>query len=170
VRPEAGAIIDTIPMGARHSLVVRAEVKSDRSFLELRDGDTVKWQALIPHYAGSKGRPAVAWSEKAVTVRVERNGRAEVFAFAMHNASKLGTYRIAVDHEPITMHAEGPITMTDNVRAYEIVGGVDWHQLVAVDILRGGVIWMSDLGRTPIAAGGVAGGQVWVEQAGQCSG
>lgn len=167
VRPEAGKIIDTIAIDARQSLVVREEMKSDRSFIELRDGDTVKWQALIPHYAGTKGRPAVAWSDKAVTVRVERNGRAEVFAFAMHNASKLGTYRIAADREPITMHAEGPITMTDNVRAYELVGGLDWHQLVAVDILRGGGIWKTDLGRAPITSGGVASGQVWVEQAGR---
>lgn len=167
VRPEAGEIIDTIQIGAGHSLVVRNEVKSDRSFIELRQGDTVKWQALIPHYAGSKGRPAVAWSDKAVTVRVERNGRAEVFAFSMGNAAKLGAYRLAVEREPITTHPEGPITMTDNVRAYEIVGGVDWHHLVAVDILRGGGIWKVDLGRAPITAGGVAGGQVWVEQAGQ---
>ena len=167
VRPEAGAIIDTIAIDARHSFVVRDEIKSDRSFIELREGDTVKWQALIPHYAGSKGRPAVAWSEKAVTVRVERNGRAEVFAFSMGTASKLGTYRLAIDREPITMHPEGPITLTDNVRAYELVGGADWHHLVAVDIMRGGGIWKADLGRAPINAGGVTAGQVWVEQAGQ---
>ncbi len=167
VRPEAGAIIDTIPIGSGHSLVVREEAKTDRSFIELRDGDEVKWQALIPHYAGTKGRPAVAWSDQAVTVRVERNGRAEVFAFAMQNAAKLGAYRIAADREPITTQAEGPITLTDNVRAYELVGGPDWHQLVAVDILRGGGIWKVDLGRAPITAGGVANGQVWVEHAGQ---
>ena len=78
VRPEAGAVIDTIPIDARRSLVLREEVKSDRSFIELRDGDTVTWQALIPHYAGAKGRPAVAWSDQAVTVRVERNDRVVV--------------------------------------------------------------------------------------------
>src|SRR5689334_17258004 len=97
VRPVAGEVIDTIQMDARRSLVLRKETKSDRSFIELRDGDTVKWQALIPHYAGSKGRPAVAWSEKAVTVRVERDRRAEVFAFALQNAQKLGAYRLAVE-------------------------------------------------------------------------
>lgn len=167
VRPVAGEVIDTVQMDARRTLVLRKETKSDRSFIELRDGDTVKWQALIPHYAGSKGRPAVAWSEKAVTVRVERDRRAEVFAFAMQNASKLGAYRLAVEHEPITMHAEGPITLTDHERAFELVGGPGWHQLVAVDIMKGGGIWKVDLGKAPITAGGVETGRVWIEQDGK---
>jgi hypothetical protein len=165
VRPVAGAEIDRIAIDARRSFVLRNEATTDRSFIELRDGDQVKWQALIPHYAGAPGRPAVAWSEKAVTVRVERNGRAEVFAFAMENAAKLGAFRLAHEREPITMHAEGPITLTDNVRSYEIVGGVDWHQLIAVDILHGGGVWKVDLGRAPITAGGVRGTEVWLEQA-----
>lgn len=167
VRPEPGAVIDTIPIDARHSLVLRAEAKSDRSFIELREGSEVKWQALIPHYAGAPGRRAVAWSEKAVTVRVERNGRAEVFAFALNNAHKLGAYRIAAEREPIAMHPEGPITLTDHVRAYELVGSPTWHQLVAVDIVRGGGVWKAELGKDPITAGGVERGQVWLEQAGR---
>jgi hypothetical protein len=167
VRPEAGAVIDTIPIDARRSLVLREEAKSDRSFIELRDGDVVKWQALIPHYAGEKGRPAVAWSDQAVTVRVERNGRAEVFAFAMSNAHKLGAYRLAADREPIKTHAQGPITLTDHMRAYELVGGDGWQQLVAVDILRGGGVWKVDLGKDPITAGGIDGQRVWIEQGGQ---
>jgi hypothetical protein len=166
-RPVAGEVIDTIAIDARRSIVVRKEAKSDRSFIEVRDGTDVKWQALIPPYAGSKGRPGIAWSDAAVTVRVSRNGRAEVFAFAMDNAHKLGAYRIATEHEPITMHAEGPITLTDHVRAYEIAGGRDWHQLVAVDIVRGGGVWKVELGPDPITAGGVELARVWIEQAGR---
>lgn len=166
-RPEAGAEIDRVPIDARRALVLREEVKSNRSFIELRDGDVVKWQALIPPYAGSKGRPAVAWSDAAVTVRVSRDGRAEVFAFSIDKAHKLGAYRLAIDHEPITTHAEGPITLTDHVRAFELVGGPTWHQLVAVDIIKGGGIWKVELGKDPITAGGIEPGQVWVEQAGK---
>jgi len=166
-RPEAGAEIDRIRVDATRELVLRKEMKSDRSFIELRDGNVVKWQALIPPYAGSKGRPAVAWSDAAVTVRVSRNGRAEVFAFSIDKAHKLGAYRLAVDHEPITTHADGPLTLTDHVRAFELVGGPTWHQLVAVDILRGGGIWKADLGKAPITAGGVEPGRVWIEQAGK---
>lgn len=167
VRPVAGTEIDRIAIDARRSFVLRNEASSDRSFLELRDGNEVKWQALIPHYAGRPGRPAIAWSEKAVTVRVERNGRAEVFVFSMDNAAKLGTFRLANEREPITMHAEGPITLTDNVRSYELVGGIDWHQLIAVDIVHGGGIWKVDLGRAPVSAAGVRGSEVWVEQTGK---
>lgn len=164
VRPIAGEVIDTVQMDANRSLVLRKELKSDRSFIELHDGPDVKWQALIPHYAGSKGRPAVAWSDRSVTVRVERDGRAEVFAFALNSSAKLGAYRIAVEHEPITTQPQGPITLTDHDRAYELVGGVDWHQVVAVDILKGGGVWKAELGREPVTGAGVERGQVWVEQ------
>lgn len=167
VRPVAGEVIDTVQMDANRALVLRKELKSDRSFIELHDGRELKWQALIPHYAGSKGRPAVAWSERAVTVRVERDGRAEVFAFALNNSAKLGAYRIAVDHEPITTQPQGPITLSDHDRAYELVGGPDWHEVVAVDILKGGGVWKAELGREPVSAAGVESGQVWIEQAGK---
>ncbi len=166
-RPVPGEVIDTIAIDARRSIVVRKEAKSDRSFIEVRDGNTVKWQALIPPYAGAKGRPAIAWSDAAVTVRVSRDGRAEVFAFAMNNAHKLGAFRLATEHEPITMHPTGPITLTDHVRAYEVVGGADWHQLIAVDIVWGGGVWKVELGKDPITTGGVEPGRVWLEQAGR---
>jgi hypothetical protein len=163
-RPVPGAVIDTFAIDSQRSLVVRREASSDRAFVELREGDAVKWRALVPPYAGAPGRPAIAWSEKAVTVRVSRNGRAEVFAFAMDNASKLGAFRLAADRGPIATHPQGPITLTDHVRAYEIVGGDGWHQLVAIDLVRGGGLWHVDLGAEPITAGGVDGGRVWVRQ------
>ena len=164
VKPEAGAEIDRIAIGDGKSIVLRKEAHSDRSFIEVRDGNEVKMQALIPHYAGAPGRPAIAWSDKAVTVRVERDGRAEVFAFAMGTAQKLGAYRLAPDHEPITTQPTGPITLTDHLRAFELVGGSDWHQLVAVDIVHGGGLWKVDLGREPVTAGGVDGATVWIQQ------
>ena len=157
-RPHVGAIID--------KLELLAEDGGERSFIELRDHDSVQWQALIPHYAGAKGRPAIAWSKSAVTIRVERGGRAEVFAIALQDASKLGGFRLAPEHEPITVLPEGPITLTDHVRAYELVGGADWHQLVAVDLQSGKALWKDELGRQPITDGGVQGAQLWLVQAG----
>ena len=169
-RPVPGAVIDTFAVDAKRTIVVREEARSDRSFVELREGDEVKWQALVPHYAGRKGRPAVAWSDQAVTVRVERNGKAEVFAFAMNNAHKLGTFKLAEEHQPITMHETGPITLTDHERSYELVAGPGWAQLIAVDLRRGGGLWKAELGDRPIIAGGVDRGQVWIEQGPQGQG
>lgn len=163
-RPVPGEVIDTFQVDATRTLVVRKEASSDRCFVELHEGNATKWSALIPPYAGSKGRPAIAWSNAAVTVRVARDGRAEVFAFAMNNAHKLGAFRLAADREPIEVHAEGPITLTDHVRAYEIVRGDGWGQLVAVDLVRGGGVWKVDLGPGVIRAGGVSPGGVWLQQ------
>jgi hypothetical protein len=166
-RPKAGAVIDTFPLGEGGELLVRAEDGGERSFLELRDRDEVVWQAMIPHYAGAKGRAALAWSQTAVTVRVERSGRAEVFAVAIRDGSKLGGFRLAPEREPITTQATGPITLTDHVRSYELAGGADWHELVAVDLRTGLALWKVALGKAPITDGGVEGALVWVVQGGE---
>lgn len=167
-RPHAGAVIDTFQVDPDSQLVVRAEEGGDRSFLELdRKGATV-WQALIPHYAGEKGRPAIAWNDTAVTVRVERSGKAEVFALSMHDAAKLGGFRLAPDHpEPIVTQKKGPITVTDHIRAYEFVGGDKWHELVAVELRTGKALWKADLGHWEVQDAGVEMPYVWLVQANQ---
>jgi hypothetical protein len=163
-RPVPGEEIDRFAIGPERTLIVRHEATSERSFVELQVGDTVKWRALVPPYAGAKGRPALAWSDKAVTVRVSRNGRAEVFAFAMDTAHKLGAFRLAPEHEPITTHAHGPITLTDHARGYELVGGPGWNQLIAIDLVRGGGAWKVDLGADPVSDAGLSDGEIWVMQ------
>lgn len=166
-RPVAGAEIDRIAIDDRHALVVRAEAGGDRAFLELRANDDLQWQALIPHYAGTTGRPGIAWGPTAVTVRVERSGRAEVFALSMRDSTKLGGFRLAPEREPITTQPTGPITLTDHVRSYEIVGGADWHELVGVDLRSGNALWKTVLGKSPITDGGVTGADLWLVQDGQ---
>jgi hypothetical protein len=163
-RPVAGAVIDTIALDDHSALVVRAEAKSDRAFVELRDGDDVRWQALVPRYAGRPGAPGIAWSPNAVSVRVVRDGHAELFALAMRDASKLGGMRLAPGHGPIVEDPDGPVTLTDHVRSYEVVSGPDWHQLVAVDLTSGRALWASELGPARIRAAGLAAGRVWIEQ------
>jgi hypothetical protein len=163
-RPAAGPVIDAIPIDGRRALVVRAEIGGDRAFVELRDGDAVVWQALVPRYGGRPGAPGIAWSPTAVSVRVIRDGHAELFALAMHDASKLGGMRLAPDHGPVAEPADGPVTLTDHLRSYEVVSGADWHQLVAIDLTSGHALWARELGPAPVRAGGVAGGQVWIDQ------
>jgi outer membrane protein assembly factor BamB len=166
-RPQPGAVIDTIPIDKNAEIVLREEAHSDRSFIELHMNGKLMWQALIPHYAGSKGRPAVAWSPTAVTVRVSRDGHAEVFAFAMRDAQKIGGYKLAIEHEPITTQPQGPITLTDQIRAYEVAGGSDWNQIAAIDLATGKGVWKRDLGAQPITDGGVDGSGVWLVQGGK---
>jgi hypothetical protein len=174
VQPVPGEEIDRIPCAelggdGGGTFIVRSEQGGDRSFLEEHagspfSGDHVVWQALIPHYAGSRGRPAIACSHGTVTVRVERSGRAEVFGFATSDGEKIGGYRLATEHEPIHVEPTGPITLTDHVRSYEIVGGPGWHQLIAVDLASGQGLWKVDLGPEPVGDGGVAEHAVWIRQ------
>lgn len=166
-RPIPGDVLDTIQIDAARTIVIRAERGGERSFIELQTSNEVTWQALIPHYAGEPRRPGVAWSARAVTVRVERHGRAEVFAFLISNAAKLGGLRLAPEHEPIRTQRTGPITLTDHQRAYEIVGGEDWNQVIAVDLDTGLGAWKIDLGKGVVRDGGVDHGVVWLQQDGR---
>jgi outer membrane protein assembly factor BamB len=168
-RPHAGAVIDRIAIGGARALGIRAEDGGDRNFVELHDGDTVVWQAIVPTYAGRPGAPGLAWSERAVSVRVIRSGRAEVFAVAMADGSKLGGLKLAPDHGEVRRATHGPVTLTDHRRSYEIVSGASWTQLVAFDLSTGEAHWKQELGDAPVDAGGidVAAGVVWVRQAGR---
>lgn len=156
-RPVPGAVIDTIRVDDRSAFVVRGEEGGERSFVELREDDRVVWRALTPTYAGRPGAPGIAWNRSSVTVRVIRNGRAEVFALAMHDASKLGGFKLAPGTGPAEIATHGPVTLTDHVRAYEIVSGPGWHQLVAIDLATGEGLWKQDLGAAAIDDGGLEG-------------
>ena len=165
-RPTEGAVIDRQVIDDHHTLIVRAETTTgdERAFVELREGDRVLWQALIPHYAGHAGATGLAWSPTSVSVRVIRDGHAEVFALAMHDASKLGGMQLAPQHGAVIDEPGSPISLTDHQRSYEIVAGPDWHQLVALDLTSGKALWMRELGSAPVRAAGVRGDQVWVDQ------
>lgn len=166
-RPEAGATIDAVVVDAKRMLIVRAEAggNGDRAFIELRDGNELRWQALIPRYAGRPNAHGIAWSDTAISVRVIRDGHAEIFALAAHDASKLATLRLAPEHpDPVVVDAPGPVSLTDHVRSYELVTGKDWHQLVALDLRTGKGVWSRELGPDPISGGGLFGDFVWVRQ------
>ena len=165
-KPVAGDVIDTIPVDADTALVVREQVGGEHDFVELRHHGEVRWQAFVPHYAGRPGAPGIAWSPIAVSIRVIRDGRAEIFAVAMSDASKLGGMGLAPDHGPVVVQTSGPVTLTDHVRTYEIVAGADWHQLVAIELATGKALWKAELGPAAVTDGGVADGAVWLEQQG----
>jgi hypothetical protein len=154
-RPVPGAVIDTIRIDDRAAFVVRAEEGGERNFVELRDGDRLVWRALTPPYAGRPGAPGIAWNRTAATVRVLRNGRAEVFALSMHDAAKLGGFKLSPGLGPAEIATRGPVTLTDHVRSYELVSGAGWHQLVAIDLSTGEGVWKQDLGAAPVDDGGI---------------
>jgi outer membrane protein assembly factor BamB len=166
-KPKSGDVIDRIDVGENHTIVVRAEAGGgDRNFIELLDGERLVWQALVPPYAGRPGAPGIAWGKGAITVRVIREGKAEVFALAIANAAKLGGFKLAPGKGPVVKQTTGPVTLSDHDRSYELVTGAGWAQLVAIDLTTGEGIWKQDLAGTAIEAAGIDETGVWVRQAG----
>lgn len=165
-KPEAGAVIDTIVVDDKTKIVIRDEHGGDRDFVELVENGEVKWQALVPPYAGKPGRPGVTWSDVAVSVRVIRGGKAELFSLARANGSKLGGTHLAAEHDKIKLDAPGPLSISDHVRTYEIVAGDGWNEVTAIDLKLGTPLWKKELGPAPITGGSIEGGQLILEQAG----
>lgn len=163
-RPQAGAEIHAMRVSATDTLVVRAEQDGDRNFVELRRGDRLVWQSIVPTYAGRADAPGIAWNDVAVSVRVLRSGRAEIFALSMQGGSKLGGFGLAPDLGEAVIQSTGPVTLTDHERSYELVAGRDWHHLVAFDLTTGKPLWKHDLGATPVRAGRIEGGTLILEQ------
>jgi hypothetical protein len=166
-RPVAGAVIETIPVDPDTSIVVRRQQGGEHDFVELRHDGDVRWQAFIPRYGGRPGAPGIAWSEFAVSIRIVRDHRAEIFAVSMTDGSKLGGLGLAPDHGPIVEQTSGPVTLTDHIRSYEIVAGSDWHQLVAIELSTGRGLWKVELGPGAVTDGGLLDNAVWIAQPGQ---
>ncbi|HEU0029839.1 MAG TPA: hypothetical protein VFQ53_04340 [Kofleriaceae bacterium] len=165
-RPKAGAVIDTIQADPDTQFVVRAEDGGDRNFVELVHKGEVMWQALVPPYAGRPGAPGIAWGQTAVTVRVIRDGRAEIFALARTDASKLGGFKLAPGQGKVVKQTTGPVTLTDHVRSYEFVAGPGWNHVVAIDLMTGEPVWKQELGATPIRDASLANDVLWIDQGG----
>lgn len=169
-KPHPGAVIDTIPIGGGAKIVVSAEEGGDHSFIGVYDGDQLRWQQLIPHYAGRAGRPAVSWSDAGhvLSVRVERDGRQELWALGLPDGEKGGALFLAPEHEPLMSQLDLetpedkslPLSFHDGVRSYELVEGPGWHQIVGIDLPTGKALWKIELGRETVTRVELNGGQI----------
>ena len=93
--PRPGAVIDDDrDRSATRRSSSAPRQGGERSFIELHDGGELKWQALIPRYAGAPGAPGDRVERtRGHGARRSAIGRAEVFAFAMQRcvASSAGS-------------------------------------------------------------------------------
>jgi len=163
-RPKLGALIDTIPADRGQRVVVSHEADGPNSFVSLMEGDREVWEAYVPAYGGRPGAPGIAVGKTCVSIRIIRDGKAEIFALARNDSQKLGGMGLGHGHGPVDPDAKGPVTLTDHERSYEVVSGPDWHQLVAFDLTSGKPLWSVELGVDPVTDGGVEGHRVWIAQ------
>ena len=114
-------VIDRFSVDPETSIVVRAEDGGDRNFVELHEHGALKWRALTPTYAGRPGAPGIAWNDIAISVRVIRDGRAEIFALARETAAKLGGFKLAPGKGVAIKQSTGPVTLLLPKRAISVI-------------------------------------------------
>jgi hypothetical protein len=157
-RPEPGPVYDVIAIDAEFAILIRGEDDGGkRHFVQLVHRTRgIEWTAMVPHYAGGTGMPAVAWADNAISVRVERGGAEELWSFSTLDATKLGQLSLA----PYALGkalvvADGRsevITETDGARAFQVIDGTEGTRVVAFDVKRGAHLWTRDFARLPIKA------------------
>lgn len=166
-KPKVGAVIEKIDIGKGQELEIRAEDGGVRNFLELYENGQLKWESMIPTYAGDATHRAITWGDIAVSARVLRGGKAEIFALARADGTKLGGVNLGVDHGAIKPGFDGQFSITDGKRSYEIVAGDTWNQVMAIDLQTGRALWKRDF-RAPAATGArVQGGNLVIDHDGK---
>ncbi len=165
VRPVPGKFIDGFALDDDSYIAIRAQPGTDRNFIEVTRQNKQLWQAMIPHYAGRVGAPAIGVSPTAMTVRIARRGRSEVFGLSLTDARKMGALLLGKDRKPTaTSHCGEIITLTADGRAFELLSSQDDNVIASVDVSTGAAGWQAPLGKAPITDAGVANGIVWVNQ------
>lgn len=178
-RANAGAYIDVVALDEHTALAVRSERSTARAFVELHrlvQGEAqVQWQALVPRYAGRPGAPGLAASKQAISVRVVRDGRAELFGLSMRNAAKLGGLHLARERprHPSGNTLPAAVTLFDGAASFELVGSEAspaWAAVAAIELDSGRERWHRELGAEPVEAMWLSGETLWLRQAGQVRG
>jgi hypothetical protein len=163
-RPTPGAYYEVFALDANTAVALRHEVGSERSFVELVElGRGVHWQALIPPYAGRPGAPGLAASTTAITVRVRRAGKDELWALSTNDAEKLGQVELRPGAD--APHATPPavVTVGDRTQSFELVGDASHTTAVtAIELASGKAQWRVDLGPDPIAYGWLDEHTLWI--------
>jgi hypothetical protein len=98
-RPRPGDFID-VRATNEGAVVIRRERSSDHAFLEIYDGSHLRWRGMVPQYAGRPGAPAMAMSNRSVTVRVARGGHPHLFAFDAATGAKVDSFDLTPDAPP----------------------------------------------------------------------
>lgn len=159
-RPRPGRFVDALATEPG-AIVVRGEVSSQHSFVEVRDLDgdhpRLRWRGLVPTYAAVPGHGAVAVAAApgVMTVRVRRGGHPRVFAFDIVNGAKLDSFDLieGAPPDPAAYTLAGVATVGAGGHAVEVVarpgGG---GRLIGVDLTGRRLVWRRDLAEAPVRA------------------
>lgn len=164
-RAKAGAYFEVLATDGPYAVALRRQDGVDRAFVELIEiGKGVRWQALIPPYAGTPTAPGLAASPTAVTVRVARNGHDELWALSTEDSEKLGQLHLEPGPAATGVRAPGVVTVADAVDSYEFSGATDRAtSVVAIELARGAPLWRVVLPPRTVRGAWIDAQTLWIE-------
>lgn len=147
-RPKPGPMLDVVAVGERGALVVRSEAHG-RNFVELYEqGAGLRWQALVPPYAGTPTAPGIEPTVRLVNIRVTRAGRPEVFSLALADSIKVGGLNLGADWAPAEHGYALPTGafVTSASRSFYAVGDASHGAVYELSRTDGRAQWRYDVG------------------------
>lgn len=164
-RVHAGAYFEVLATDGPYAVALRHQDDSSRDFLELVEiGHGVRWQALVPLYAGTPTAPGLAASPNAITVRVRRDGRDELWAMSTRDAEKLGQLGLEPGAEAPGVRPPAVVTVADAVQSFEFAGAPDRATtIVGIELANGAPKWRIELGSVTVRGAWLDDTTLWID-------
>ncbi|MCE9576371.1 MAG: hypothetical protein K8W52_24700 [Deltaproteobacteria bacterium] len=164
-RVHAGAYFEVLATDGPYAVALRHQDDSPRVFLELIEiGHGVRWQAMVPPYAGTPTAPGLAASPNAITVRVRRDGRDELWAMATRDAEKLGQLGLEPGAAAPGVLPPAVVTVADNVQSFEFAGAPDRATtIVGIELAIGSPKWRIELGKVSVRGAWLDDKTLWID-------
>jgi hypothetical protein len=167
-RAHAGAYYEVLATDGPYAVALRHQDGSNRSFVELIEtGKGVRWQAMVPQYAGSPTAIGLAASPTAITVRVTRNGQDELWALSTEDSEKLGQLGLVPGGPAPGVQPPAVVTVADAVQSFEFAGAPDRAtSVVGIELATGAPKWRVELGPISVRGAWLADKTLWIDTSG----
>ncbi len=164
-RVHAGAYFEVLATDGPYAVALRHHDDSPRAFLELIEiGHGVRWQAMVPPYAGTPTAPGLAASPTAITVRIRRDGRDELWAMSTRDAEKLGQPGLVPGAPAPGVQPPAVVTVADSVQSFEFAGAVDHEtSVVGIELAVGAPKWRIELGKVSVRGAWLDAKTLWID-------
>jgi hypothetical protein len=145
---DAGPYLDVLALDRTRAVTVRPELGGTRSIVAMYDIQSgTRWQATTSHYGGDAQVSGLDASDRIVSVRVVRDGHADVVMLDARDGTPLGTLALTDGWppSPTGYSLAHVMTVPGRDHIYQVVGDAQRGAVVAVSPDDGKAQWRHDV-------------------------